>query len=59
MSSFQIELTPSLDASVGVLLNIAALTSYAIYTVLLRRDADRADAPDALVPGCAQLQSVM
>ena len=39
---------------VGVLLNIVALASYAIYTVLLRRDASRrdpgrADAPDALV----------
>jgi drug/metabolite transporter (DMT)-like permease len=33
----------------GVVLNIIALASYAIYTVLLRRDAGRADAPDALV----------
>lgn len=33
----------------GVLLNIVALASYAIYTVLLRRDGDREDAPDALV----------
>ena len=33
----------------GVLLNVVALASYAIYTVLLRRDAGRADAPDALV----------
>lgn len=32
----------------GVALNIAALASYAIYTVLLRRDGGRADAPDAL-----------
>ncbi|SFS14995.1 EamA domain-containing membrane protein RarD [Microbacterium sp. cf046] len=34
---------------VGVLLNIAALASYAIYTVLLRRDGGRPDSPDALV----------
>lgn len=34
---------------VGVLLNVAALTSYAVYTVLLRRGSRRADAPDALV----------
>ena len=34
---------------VGVLLNIVALASYAIYTVLLRRDAGRDDSPDALV----------
>lgn len=36
---------------VGVLLNIAALASYALYTVLLRSDAQksRADAPDAIV----------
>ncbi|WP_137843015.1 DMT family transporter [Microbacterium sp. 2FI] len=34
---------------VGVLLNIAALASYAIYTVLLRKDAGRPDAPDAIV----------
>lgn len=33
----------------GVLLNIVALASYAIYTVLLRRDAGRPDAPDAIV----------
>jgi drug/metabolite transporter (DMT)-like permease len=32
----------------GVALNIGALASYAIYTVLLRRDGGRADAPDAL-----------
>lgn len=34
---------------VGVLLNIVALAAYALYTVLLRRDAGRADAPDAIV----------
>lgn len=34
---------------VGVVLNIVALASYAIYTVLLRKDAGRPDAPDALV----------
>ena len=34
---------------VGVLLNIVALASYAIYTVLLRKDAGRLDAPDAIV----------
>ena len=34
---------------VGVLLNIVALASYAIYTVLLRRDAGRARLPDAIV----------
>lgn len=34
---------------VGVLLNIAALAAYALYTVLLRRDAGRPDAPDAIV----------
>ena len=34
---------------VGVLLNIVALASYALYTVLLRRDAVRGDGPDALV----------
>jgi drug/metabolite transporter (DMT)-like permease len=34
---------------VGVLLNIVALASYALYTVLLRKDAGRADAPDAIV----------
>lgn len=33
----------------GVLLNIVALASYAIYTVLLRRDAGREDSPDAIV----------
>lgn len=33
----------------GVLLNVVALASYALYTVLLRRDAERSDAPDALV----------
>ncbi len=32
----------------GVALNIGALASYAIYTVLLRRDGGREDAPDAL-----------
>lgn len=32
----------------GVLINVGALASYAIYTVLLRRDGGRADAPDAL-----------
>ncbi len=32
----------------GVVLNIGALASYAVYTVLLRRDGGRADAPDAL-----------
>jgi drug/metabolite transporter (DMT)-like permease len=32
----------------GVALNVGALASYAIYTVLLRRDGGRADAPDAL-----------
>ncbi|MET0813376.1 MAG: DMT family transporter [Microbacterium sp.] len=34
---------------VGVLLNIAALAAYALYTVLLRKDAGRDDAPDAIV----------
>ena len=34
---------------VGVMLNIVALASYAVYTVLLRRDAGRADSPDAIV----------
>jgi drug/metabolite transporter (DMT)-like permease len=34
---------------IGVVLNVVALASYAIYTVLLRRDAGREDAPDALV----------
>lgn len=34
---------------VGVLLNIGALAAYAIYTVLLRRNAGRDDAPDAIV----------
>lgn len=34
---------------VGVMLNIVALASYALYTVLLRKDAGRADAPDAIV----------
>ena len=34
---------------VGVLLNIVALASYALYTVLLRRDAVRGEGPDALV----------
>ncbi|GAA1961101.1 DMT family transporter [Microbacterium deminutum] len=34
---------------VGVLLNIVALASYALYTVLLRKDAGSADAPDAIV----------
>jgi drug/metabolite transporter (DMT)-like permease len=34
---------------VGVMLNIVALASYAIYTVLLRKDAGRADSPDAIV----------
>lgn len=34
---------------VGVALNIVALAAYALYTVLLRKDAGRADAPDALV----------
>jgi drug/metabolite transporter (DMT)-like permease len=34
---------------VGVVLNIVALASYALYTVLLRKDAHRPDAPDALV----------
>ena len=34
---------------VGVLLNIVALASYALYTVLLRKDAGRVDAPDAIV----------
>ena len=34
---------------VGVLLNIVALASYALYTVLLRKDAGRSDSPDALV----------
>ncbi|MBU4465584.1 MAG: DMT family transporter [Actinobacteria bacterium] len=33
----------------GVLLNVVALASYAIYTVLLRRNAGAADAPDAIV----------
>lgn len=33
----------------GVILNIGALASYAIYTVLLRKDAGREDSPDALV----------
>ncbi|MFH8248844.1 DMT family transporter [Microbacterium sp. B2969] len=33
----------------GVVLNIVALASYAIYTVLLRRHGDRDDGPDALV----------
>ncbi|MGP3534431.1 DMT family transporter [Microbacterium sp. RD1] len=33
---------------IGVALNIGALASYAIYTVLLRRDGGHADAPDAL-----------
>jgi drug/metabolite transporter (DMT)-like permease len=34
---------------VGVLLNIVALASYALYTVLLRRDAVRGEGPDAVV----------
>jgi drug/metabolite transporter (DMT)-like permease len=34
---------------IGVLLNIVALASYAIYTVLLRRHGARGDGPDALV----------
>ncbi|GAA1997958.1 DMT family transporter [Microbacterium pumilum] len=34
---------------VGVLLNIVALASYALYTVLLRKDAGRTGSPDALV----------
>ena len=34
---------------VGVLLNIAALAAYALYTVLLRKDAGRKDSPDAIV----------
>lgn len=33
----------------GVVLNIVALVSYAIYTVLLRRDGGGEDAPDAIV----------
>jgi drug/metabolite transporter (DMT)-like permease len=33
----------------GVLLNVVALASYAIYTVLLRRHGARTDGPDALV----------
>lgn len=33
----------------GVILNVAALASYALYTILLRRDGTRADAPDAIV----------
>ncbi|MBU1587815.1 MAG: DMT family transporter [Actinobacteria bacterium] len=33
----------------GVVLNIVALASYALYTVLLRRDAGRRESPDALV----------
>jgi drug/metabolite transporter (DMT)-like permease len=34
---------------VGVLLNIAALAAYALYTVFLRRNAHEPDAPDAIV----------
>ncbi|QIG39669.1 DMT family transporter [Microbacterium sp. 4R-513] len=33
----------------GVVLNVVALASYAIYTVLLRRDGERPDRPDAIV----------
>jgi drug/metabolite transporter (DMT)-like permease len=33
----------------GVLLCVIALASYAVYTVLLRRDAGRPDSPDAIV----------
>lgn len=40
-SGFQLDL--------GVLLNVLALASYAIYTVLLRRDGGKDGAPDALV----------
>lgn len=38
-----------LRVDVGIVLCVLALASYAVYTVLLRRDADRPGTPDALV----------
>ena len=38
-----------LSIDLGILLCVLALASYSVYTVLLRRDAERADTPDALV----------
>ncbi|MET0725548.1 MAG: DMT family transporter [Leifsonia sp.] len=41
--------TSGFRLDLGVVLSIVALASYALYTVLLRRDAGRHDTPDALV----------